>query len=125
VSLKPIMTAAGKLGHAPGSLVSGGVFTVTTAPSLKSKIGGVGVHRGTVAYTFAGGSAAGFVSGSVTGGGAVTAGAIKTRADGLPVVLEGDRSTMVATGAIPGGGSGPVTGLVEVANAGQDKVNAQ
>ena len=127
MSLEFVMNAGGALGHAEGSLVSGGVFTITSSPSAKVSPGGAGVHRGPLLYTFAGGSAEGFVDGTVATAvpQTILPTAEKVSADGLPVVRLGDSGEMAASGTLTGGGAGPVVGLVEVADAGQNKVSAQ
>jgi len=127
VSLEFVMNAGGALGHASGSLVSGGVFTVISTPSTKVSAGGSGAHRGPLKYTFAGGSAAGFVSGTVatTAPQTIESTAKKVLADGLLVIRLGDSGEMTASGSLTGGGTGSVIGLVEVADAGQNKVSAQ
>lgn len=120
-----VMNANGALGHAVGSLVSGGVFTVVSAPSVKNRAVGAGVYRGPLQYTFAGGNASGFDPGSVatTAPQTIQPTAVKTRADGLEVIRLGDSGVMAATGTVSGTPT-PITGNVEVADAGQDKVRA-
>jgi hypothetical protein len=49
--------------------------------------------------------------------------AVKTRADGLAVIRLGDAGLMAATGTVSGSPSA-ISGQVEVADAGQDKVRA-
>ena len=65
MSLELAMNAAGALGHASGSLVSGGVFTIVSTPSIKNKAEGHGIYRGPLSYTFAGGDASGFDPGKI------------------------------------------------------------
>jgi len=129
MSSEPMMTQDGALAHVAGSLISGGAFTVVSVPSLKTKAVGSGVYRGPLLYTFAGGDADGFVPGSVVTPApqTIAATAIKTKLDGLAVIRLGDSGTMVAIGTIPPptGGTAPVSGSVEVSDAGQDKAQAQ
>jgi len=127
MSLTLVMNAGGALGHADGSLVSGGVFTVTSTPSANVSIVGKGVHRGNMTYTFSGGSAKGFVSGTVatTAPQTIKPTAVKVLVDGQPVVRFGDSGKMTASGSLTGGGTGSVIGFVEVSDAGQDRVSAQ
>lgn len=127
MSLELIMTQSGALGHATGSTVSGGAFVVTSAPSTKSKAEGAGVYSGPLQYTFSGGSAAGFVSGTVTtvAPAAIPPTAVKSLAEGLPVIRLGDQAVMVVVGLPPPPATAtvPVPGAVtEVANAGQQTV---
>jgi hypothetical protein len=120
-----VMTVDGALGHADGSLVSGGVFTITSTPSVKVRAVGGGVYRGPLLYTFAGGDADGFDPGTVatTAPQQIDPTAVKVRADGLEVIRLGDSGEMAATGTVSGTPT-PIIGLVEVADAGQSKVRA-
>ena len=125
--LELIMNANGQLGHASGSTVTGGTFTITSTPSVKVKAGGSGVYRGPLTFTFAGGSAPGLVAGSVTGAGTINPTATKTKADGLLVIREGDSVlvTFTGTNSSPPPPTLNVAGTVEVASAGQTKAKAQ
>lgn len=120
-----VMNGNGALGHAAGSLVSGGVFTITSVPSLKVRADGKGIYRGPLQYTFSGGNASGFDSGSVatTVPQAIQPTAIKVRADGFAVIRLGDSGQMAAVGTVSGTPT-TVVGLVEVSDAGQDVVRA-
>lgn len=118
----------GQLGHAAGSAVSGGTFTLVSAASLKVKTEGFGVYRGPLSFTFAGGNASGFVPGSVTGVGVINPTSAKVRAETLFVLREGDSVTVAFTGTPTGGGpAAPVPGVnqVEVASAGQTTARAE
>lgn len=130
MSLEMVMNEDGELDHGSGSVISGGTFTITSSASTKVKPGGKGCYRGPLLYTFAGGDAAGFVDGSVatTVPQTINPTAVKVDADGLPIVRLGDSGTMACVGtfdppAVPP--TGAVGGLVEVSDAGQDKVAAQ
>jgi len=127
MTLELVMNGSGILGHGAGSTITGGVFTISSVPDLKSKAVGVGIYVDPLVYKFSGGSAPGFVDGSVVGGGTIPATATKTKVSGSLVMRVGDSATMNATGTIPPptGGTGPVVGPVEVTNAGQTKVKAQ
>lgn len=126
MSLEPTMTQAGSIDHGATSLISGGVFVITSQPSVKVKAGGSGMYRGPLQYTFAGGNADGFDPGTVTTAvpQVINPTAVKTKADGLAVVRLGDAGVMAATGTVSGTPTA-VAGPVEVVDAGQDKVKAQ
>lgn len=125
MTLALIMNQSGVVGHDTGSAVSGGVFVITSIPSIKVKIDGAGVYRGPLAGSFSGGNATGFVPGSVVGTWVINPTATKTKADVLPVVREGDTGTLTAVGTLPSppGGTSPVSGAVVVSSAGQAVVN--
>lgn len=120
-----VMNGNGTLGHAAGSLVSGGVFTITSVPSLKVRADGKGIYRGPLQYTFSGGNASGFDSGSVatTVPQAIQPTAIKARADGLAVIRLGDSGQMAAIGTVSGTPTA-IIGLVKISDAGQGVVRA-
>jgi hypothetical protein len=119
------MNANGAIGHAIGSLVSGGTFTIVSAPSIKNRADGGGIYRGPLQYTFAGGNASGFDPGSVatTVPQVIQPTAVKARADGQAVVRLGDSGVMAATGTVSGTPTA-ISGQVEVSDAGQDKVRS-
>lgn len=115
--------------HDDSSLISDGAFTITSLPSDKVFAGSraKGVHVGEVEYTFKGGSAEGFIDGSVAtavtqnvpASSTVTAG----RAAGVSgakenVVRDGDTALMNCVGTIdptpapPAPPQGPVIGNV-------------
>lgn len=124
---KPIMNLNGTLGHKTGSVVSGGVLTNLSVPELNVKAEGSPVFAENISFSLTGASAPGFVSGSVLGAGFIPASAIKTKANGLPVMREGDSvsATFTGTYTTPPGGSGSVVGEVEVSSAGQTRVKAK
>jgi hypothetical protein len=120
-----VMNANGALGHASGSLVSGGVFTITSQPSAKVRADDAGIYRGPLFYTFAGGDADGFDPGSVATvvPQQIAPTATKSRVESIAPIRLGDSGQMAAVGTVSGT-STPIVGLVEVADAGQDKVRA-
>jgi len=114
------------LAHGAGSTITGGAFIITSTPSTKV-LAGTGVYKTPLAFTFSGGSAPGFVAGSVVGGGSIPATSTKNLAESLAVMREGDSVTMNATGTLPppGGGTGPIAGPVEISSAGQVKAKGE
>ena len=129
MTLKAVMNVNGALGHAALSTVSSGVFSIISIPSTKSKAGGAGLYRDTLKYTFAGGDAVGFQSGTVTTTAAqsINPTALKSRDDGKLLIRLDDSGNMACEGVPTGGGPpSPVAGaIVEVADAGQEKLKAQ
>ncbi len=120
------MTQNGSLDHGATSLINGGAFVITTPVSVDVTIESVPIYAGSIIYTFLGGSAPGFVDGTVvsTGPHAIIPAAASVIVDGQPVARENDSGIMLATGSLIGGGTGPVSGVVEVADAGQEEVDA-
>lgn len=116
-----------QLSHKSGSLISGGSFVITSVPSTNVKAMAKGIYTGPLAFTFSGGSAAGFVDGSVAGGGSIPATSSEVAVGGLAVMREGDSVLMACVGTIPPptGGTGPVSGDVEISDAGQSEVKAE
>lgn len=125
MTLKLAFTDAGEIVHAPGSVISGGTFTIATPADLKISVTGLGVYFGSLSFTFLGGSSAGFVDGSVSGGGtiAATAGFVKTPTGFI--LREGDAGTLVGTGVLSAGGPGAVSGGVELGDPAQTKWSAE
>lgn len=125
--MKNVVTSADNIEHDTGSVISGGVFSISTPASLKVNAGGNGIRKGTQLYSFSGGSASGFVPGSVmtTAPQSLNSSAQKVKVEGSFVVLDGDTATMIAQGTIPPptGGTAPVSGGVKI-SAGQSKVKA-
>ena len=122
---KPVMVQGGSLGFGAGSPVSGGTFTITSAMRAKMKIDGKRVYAGILTWTFAGGNGAGCVSGSVTGSGGISPGAVSVKDDGLLLVLEGDQATANFQGFASNGSTVPFLGVpVKVASAGQTSIKA-
>lgn len=115
------------ISHGSGSTITGGSFVITSSPSSKVKAGGAFVYRGTINFTFSGGSEPTVTAGSVTGSGSISFTATKTKADGQFVIREGDTGTLTGTGTNPSPPPPtlPVSGSVEISNAGQTKVKAQ
>lgn len=121
---KPIANANLTLAHGSTSPISGGAFVIlpVPAPSAFVKADGVGIYSKEIKYTFSGGSASGFASGSVatTTPQTITATAVKCKESGDPVMRLDDYNTMTAQGTLTGGGTGSVLGKVEISDAGQD-----
>ena len=129
MSLELIAVDGCTLAHASGSSISGGAFVITAAPDTKAAAGGAGVFKTPLTFTFSGGSASGFVTGSVmtTAPVSMSATAAKVKAGGALVMREGDSVTMSCVGTLPSppGGTSSVAGNVEISAAGQTKVKAQ
>lgn len=123
--LKEIAVQGCILNHKSGSLISGGTFLITSTPSTKSKCISKGIFKTPIQYTFSGGSAAGCDPGTVTtlSPQTITASALKCKADGTLVMRKLDFGTMTAQGTLSGSPVA-VSGLVEISDAGQDKVKA-
>lgn len=129
MALKEIAVDGCTLTHKAGSLISGGVFTITSIPSIKVKADNKGVFETPLTYTFSGGNATGYIPGTIatTAPQSITSSAIKVKADGQLVMLINDFGTMSAFGTLnpppPGGTPNtPIAGLVEISDAGQAKV---
>lgn len=128
MTLANIANADLTLAHAAGSLISGGTFTVTSTPDAKTKADGVGVHVSPLTFTFSGGDAEGFLTGTVSGGGSIPATATKTKASGILVMRKGDVGTMACSGTVDPPATpttSAVSGNVEISAAGQSKAKAQ
>jgi hypothetical protein len=117
------------LSHASGSPISLGSFSVTSLPSTVTKENGKGIFITPLLYTFSGGNAPGFVPGSVATlvPQSIISTAQKTKDYGILVIREEDLGTMICQGTIPPptGGVAPISGNVEISNAGQSKVKAE
>jgi len=126
MSLELLMNTKGTLGHAEGSLISGGVFTIISLPAITCQAGDAYAYRGPLQYSFSGGNAQGFDSGSVNTivPQTINPTALKVWADGQLVIRQGDTGTLTAIGTISGNPA-TVVGQAEVATAGQDKVYGQ
>jgi len=117
--------------HKAGSLVSGGSFTVTSTPSLKlkAKVGLLfkGVYRGTLAFTFSGGSHSSGTSGSALGAGTIDFTATKNKIDEKFVLRENDGGSMTGTYVPPAVPPPTVsfTSDVEITVAGQTKYSGE
>jgi hypothetical protein len=115
------------LSHASGSLISGGSFSVISVPSSVTKEATKGIFTSPLLYSFFGGNAAGFVPGSVATlvPQSIIATTQKTKDYAILVIRQDDSGTMICQGTLTSGGVGPVSGGVEISNAGQDKVKAE
>lgn len=132
MALKNIANADLTISHGVGSIVTGGTFTVSSTPSTKVKANNKGVHKGGVAFDFAGGSAAGTNPGSVTGSGNISPTATKVKAEGELVNRVDDSASISMTGKT--NNPSPPPPLIDVplgaqpvviSNAGQNKVKGQ
>lgn len=115
------------LSHSSGSPISGGSFSISSSPSTVTKEEGDGIFTSPLLYTFSGGNASGFVPGSVGTlvPQSIISTAQKTKDYAILVIREEDTGTMVCQGTLTGGGVGPVSGGIEISDAGQDKVKAE
>lgn len=125
MTLKLAFSSDGTIEHASRSPISGGTFTITTTPDLKISISELGVFFNLLAFTFLGGSASGFTPGSVAGGGTISATALYVRTSIGFILREDDTGTLNATGVVPGGGTGVVSGDVVLGDPGQTKWTAE
>lgn len=115
------------LKHSSGSPISGGVFTIESAPSSKTKEDSAGIYTTPLLCSFSGGSASGFVSGTVSTVAPVpiNASSQKTKDYDILVMRKGDSGTLVCQGTLTGGGVGPVSGGFEIDDPGQSKVSGE
>ena len=121
MSLKPIAVVGLTLAHGAGSVITGGVFTVVSVPSVTVAAGGRKTYENEVKFTFAGGSASGFTPLSIA---TKTPQTIPTSATKCrPCTLEGDFVLMAATGMV-GNTATAISGKVEISNAGQSVARA-
>lgn len=119
-----------EIDHSAGSVISGGVFSITSVASAKMKEDSKGVYKTPLSYTFAGGNATGFIAGTVLTivPQSINATALKNKAEGPLVMRVEDSGQMVCIGTLdptpppPASPTGPVSGGVEIADAGQSKV---
>ena len=121
MSLKPIAVVGLTLAHGAGSVITGGVFTVISVPSVTVAAGGRKTYENEVKFMFSGGSAPGFKTGTIATETPQTipTSAIKCR----PCTLEGDFVLMAAVGAV-GNSTAAISGKVEISNAGQSVARA-
>jgi hypothetical protein len=124
MTLKYVAVEGLTLDHGAGSPISGGNFTVTAIASPKVSAESKGVFFAQISFTFSGGNASGFDPGTVAGGGTIAATATKVKDSTGYVMRVGDSVTMTASGTV-GGTPTPVSGPVEISDAGQSKVSAQ
>lgn len=122
------------LAHASGSVISGGVFTITSVPEtgikFKNDSGSFkGVFQSPLKFSFSGGTASGFVPGSVqtTVVASMNTTTLKVqKKNGAKLMCKGDSVMMVCVGTLPppAGGTAPVSGMVEISDAKQTKGGA-
>lgn len=113
------------LKHSSGSPISGGKFKLESEPSAAAFVDGAGIYFGPLEFSFSGGNAAGCASGTVAGGGSITGSAVRFLGGNEPALVVGDGGELVATGTSPQGADVPVAGPVEIATAGQSKLEAK
>ena len=92
-----LFTEAGQIQHSVGSIISGGVFTITSLPSTKMKIQNNGVFRGDLNISFSGGNMPGMVPGSVSGSGIISPTAQKNKTENLFVIRNNDSGNLNGT----------------------------
>lgn len=113
------------IAHKAGSLISGGVFTVISAPSVRVKADGKSVYMGGLQFTFAGGNFSGATSGTVATAAPVTipVTATRTKAEGSFVSLKENFVVMscICTPIFPATTPTTCAGAVEISDAGQTK----
>lgn len=123
------MTTAGSVGHGPTSTVSGGAFTITSTASGNVQAGGFNVYKSPLNFTFVGGSATGFVGGSVYSASpqSIDGGPTSAKVDGEDTMNAGDTAAIELWGTPTGAGPPPDTTVpgatAVVDDAGQDKVS--
>ena len=128
---KEIAVNGSTLKHGSGSSASGGTFTITSTPSIKSKIKHLGIKQGMyknpLVFTFIGGNGTGAVNGSVYGGGSISATSLKVTAEGLSVMRKGDSLTTSFTGVTPPPASAPiaVVAIIEIDDPGQSVAKSE
>ena len=131
MTLKHVAVESCTVSHGSSSAITGGAFTIAATPNQKVTVDGKKVYVTPLTGSFSGGSAPGFVSGSVAGNWSIAATATKTKADGVLIMRVDDTGTLTAMGTLspppppPAPPTGPIAGPVEIANAGQDKVRAE
>jgi hypothetical protein len=138
MAYKEVMNGDGVIGHklTPPSVVTGGIFVITSVPWAKGLAPSVGpgTHLDALTYEFSGGSAPGFIAGTVETAveQEIPATATTVFFDEKAVMRKGDFAVMGCIGEIdppptpPLPPTGPVPGAtVEVLNAGQIKFLAQ
>lgn len=127
MSLKFLGVEGLTISHKAGSPVSGGTFTITSLPSTKYIPVGKGVYRGTLSFTFSGGTHSSGTPGTALGAGTIDFTSIKNKADGQFVIRVDDSGSMTGTYVPPvtPPPTVPFTSDVEITNAGQDKVRGE
>ena len=135
--MKLIVNEDGEIAHATGSKTSGGTFTITSIPSLKTTAEGKKIYNGELLFSFSGGDSSETLGGTgtvvpstVSGTGSISPSANKCFDNNNPIVLEGDEGSFtVLTGTFVPTSTGtpaPLTPLpptdVLISSAGQNKV---
>lgn len=125
MSWLPVAVVGVTLAHGSLSTISLGAFEVTTPADLFSSVDGDGIYFGSMGFSFTGGSAPGFVVGSVAGAGVIAPSGLSTVSGGAAVCREGDTGTLIAVGVLLAGGPGNITGPVVISAAGQAVVKVR
>lgn len=103
-----------------------GSISISSTPSSKVKIDGKGVYSGGLNFSISGYTGGAITNGDGAGSGSISPGAMKVKADGSFVMLEGDTSVPVTINGTMPGPSGPQPAVamdtVKISNAGQSKV---
>ena len=120
--MKLVAVSGAVLGFGTGSVISGGVFTITSTPSTNVKVDGLRVYRGPLSWTFAGGETPGFAS--VAGSGSISPGSMSMKDDNLAIVLLGDSCAGSFIATASNGVTTALTAKVEVSSTGQSSTQA-
>lgn len=102
----------------------GGTATINTPPSSNVLIDNKGVYRGPLTISVANSSAGG-ASANASGAGVLNPTAAYVQADGLFVVLEGDKCDVAVGGSTSGGSPTSGSEVVTIMSAGQVSVQAE
>lgn len=141
MALKEIGVQGLTISHSSGSTTSGGNFSVTSPPSIKSKAEGNYMYRGTLSFSFSGGNSSETLGGTGTitpgtvyGNGTINPTAIKVK-DASQAVIRKDDSGQISSlygtfvPSAPPNTPVPNTPIpptnVEITDANQTKVKAE
>lgn len=102
----------------------GGTAVINTPPSTDVLIDNKGVYRGPLTISVTNSSAGG-ASANASGAGVLNPTAAYVQADGLFVVLEGDKCDVTVAGSTSGGSATSGAEVVTIASAGQAVVLAE
>ena len=99
-------------------------YNITTEPSSKSFIQGLGIYRGVISVSVLNGKIGSTTS--ISGVALIQGSALETLSDSLPVILEGDSSIETPMKGVSSSGN-PVTVMVtvKIASAGQNLVEGK